>query len=316
MKKSKILILGSSSFGGLSALIYFLNKGVSVIGTYNKNKNKITKNLNKLKLKKKITLVKLNLLDNSQKLNFIIKKYKPNVVIDFASICLVPESWDKPEDYFKINVNSKISFWKNLNNYNFLKKYIYISTPEIFGSSKNFIKENSKEYNPSTPYALSKLTSENLIRLYQGNQKKKKITIARFSNFYGPMQDNNRLIPKVLNFIKQNKKFPLHGQGETIRNFIYSDDFCRGIEKILKNGKNGDTYHFTSNEFLSIKDIVKKILKFKGKNFSKNVTFVPERKGKDFCYKLASSYTNNFLNFKPKFRLNKGLNLISNFMEI
>lgn len=315
MKKNKILILGASSFGGLSATIHLLNKGYSLVGTYNKNKIKLITTLKKLRLTKKITLEKLDLKNNSLKLNQIVKKYKPSLIIDFASICLVPESWDKPLDYFKINVDSKIPFWKNLNNYDYLKKYIYISTPEIFGSSKQSIKENSTKYNPSTPYALSKLTAESLIRLFQKSHKDKKFIIARFSNFYGPMQDQNRLIPKVLKSIRLKKIFPLHGEGQTIRNFIYADDFCEGILKILKFGKKGNTYHFTSNEYLTIKNIVKKIYKFKNENFLKNVQLVPDRKGKDFCYKLSSISTHRALRFKPKTNLDKGIKLISNFIE-
>jgi dTDP-glucose 4,6-dehydratase len=315
MIKNKILILGASSFGGLSATIHLLNKGHNVVGTYNKNKKKITNSLKKLKLINKITLEKLELKNDSLKLNKIVKKYKPNIIIDFASICLVPESWDKPLDYFKINVDSKIPFWKNLNDYHFLKKYIYISTPEIFGSSNQPVKEDSIRYNPSTPYALSKLTSESLIRLFQKSHKNQKFIIARFSNFYGPMQDKNRLIPKVLKSIRLKRKFPLHGEGKTIRNFIYADDFCEGICKILKYGKIGNTYHFTSNEYLTIKNIVKKIYKFKNENFFNNVQLVPDRKGKDFCYKLSSKATHRALRFKPKINLDKGIKLISNVIE-
>ena len=315
MKKNKILILGASSFGGLSATIHLLNKGYNVVGTYNKNKKKIINSLKKLKLINKTTLEKLELKNDSLKLNKIVKKYKPNIIIDFASICLVPESWDKPLDYFKINVDSKITFWKNLNDYHFLKKYIYISTPEIFGSSNQPVKEDSIRYNPSTPYALSKLMSESLIRLFQKSHKNQKFIIARFSNFYGPMQGKNRLIPKVLKSIRLKKKFPLHGEGKTIRNFIHADDFCEGICKILKYGKKGNTYHFTSNEYLTIKNIVKKIYKFKNEDFFNNVQLVPDRKGKDFCYKLSSKATHRALRFKPKINLNKGIKLISNVIE-
>ena len=179
MIKQKILILGASSFGGLSATIYFIKNGYKVIGTYNKNKKKITSALKKFNISKKISLQKLDLKKDSLKIDKIVKKYKPSRIIDFASLCLVPESWNNPLDYFKVNVDSKIFFWKKLNSYNFLRSYIYISTPEIFGSSKNFIKEDSDAYNPSTPYALSKLTSEKLIRLFQKDHKKKKNLLLR-----------------------------------------------------------------------------------------------------------------------------------------
>ena len=281
-----------------------------------KIKKKILFGLKKFKIKKKPLLKKVDLNNNKTDLiNRVVKSYKPEYIVDFASVCLVPESWLNPVDYFRINVNSKISFWKKMQEYKFLKKYIYISTPEIFGSSNQFISENSNKYNPSTPYALSKLTAENLIRLFQKDEKNKKFIIARFSNFYGPLQDENRLIPKVIKSIKEDKKFPLHGTGQTVRNFIYSDDFCLGIQKILKKGLTGKIYHFTSNEYWTIKNIVKKIFLYKRKQFEKGIKIVKDRKGKDFCYKLSSHITKNSLNFKAKTNLKKGIILISNFIE-
>jgi dTDP-glucose 4,6-dehydratase len=315
MIKKKILVLGASSFGGLSFVNFLLKKGFFVVGTYNTNKSKLTNLFRKLKIINTATLEKLDLKKTPSKLEKIIIKYKPNTIVDFASICLVPESWDQPLEYFQINVNSKIIFWKNLNKYNFLKKYIYISTPEIFGSSNKPIAENSTKFNPSTPYALSKLTSENLIKVFQNSHKKKKFIIARFSNFYGPFQDQNRLIPKVLSCINLNKKFPLHGNGKTIRNYIFSDDFCKGIYKIFRYGKGGSTYHFSSNEYFTIKEIVKKIFEFKNKNFLKNLDIVSDRKGKDYCYKLSCAATQKSLRFKTKINLNKGIKIISNYIE-
>ena len=131
---------------------------------------------------------------------------------------MVGESWLNPDKYFKINVNSKIDLIRGLKDVKFLKKYIYISTPEIFGSKSKKIDEFFSEFNPSTPYACSKLASELNFRyafLYQNFP----IIISRFSNFYGPNQPIYRLIPKVIMSIKKNKKFSLEGGGQSVRNF-------------------------------------------------------------------------------------------------
>ena len=97
----------------------------------------------------------------------MIKKLKPEVIIDFASICMVNESWKNSNIYFQINVLSKIKMIEYLSSTKFLKKkYIYISTPEIFGSSKKYIEEKSKTFSPQTPYATSKLSFEILLKKF------------------------------------------------------------------------------------------------------------------------------------------------------
>ena len=115
---------------------------------------------------------------------------------------MVNESWDAPNNYLKINVNSKINFLKNLNKFNFLKKFIYVSTPEVFGSVNKPVRENSQTFNPSTPYAISKLTIEKYLIAYN-EESGNKIIISRFSNFYGRGQLEHRLIPKVINCINK-----------------------------------------------------------------------------------------------------------------
>ena len=92
--------------------------------------------------------------------------FKPEYIIDFASICMVNQSWNNPKIYFQINVLFKAEMLIQLKKFNFLKKYIYISTPEIFGSSNKFIHEDNNNFNPSTPYATSKLSAEILLKNY------------------------------------------------------------------------------------------------------------------------------------------------------
>ena len=120
---NKILILGVTSFAGSSFANYmFQNYKYELFGTYNS-----TKNLNNLIFKKnrcKIKLMKLNLLLKKNNLLNIVKKVKPNYIFDFASICLVNESWFEPKNYFKVNANSKIELVQNLHKLKFLKKFI------------------------------------------------------------------------------------------------------------------------------------------------------------------------------------------------
>ena len=310
----KILILGISSFGGSTFADFMLTKNLFVIGTYRRRKNNLYQPHLQNKNIKNFKNFKIDLDLNLKKLLKIIKKYKPKYIIDFASICMVNESWANPELYLKSNVQSKSLLLKEICNYKFIKKYIYISTPEVFGSNKNSIKENQKIFNPSTPYAISKLSFELLLKSY-GQSFNLPYTICRFSNFFGIGQPNYRLIPKVILSILTNAKFPLHGNGISKRNFISSFDFSNGIYLTLIKGKNKKTYHFSSNEFFTVKEIVKQICKIKKYSFDKLVKKVKDRTGKDTTYKLNYNQTKNELDWKPKIKFNDALKDIIKFYE-
>ena len=307
----KIFIIGISSFSGASIASYLSKKKIKIYGCYSNYRyiNEFLYN------KKKIKTFKIDLTKDTKKLIKLLKRIKPSIILDHASICMVNESWKYPKKYFDINVKSRFDIINGLKNENFLKKYIYISTPEIYGSSNKKIKEQSHIYNPSTPYAASKLSAEINFRLAY-NLNKFPVIISRFSNFYGPGQPLHRLIPKVVFSIKKNFTFPLHGDGKSKRNFIFSDDFCNGIWKIILNGKPGNTYHFSSKKHVSIKEIIKIICKLKKTKYQEIVKKTKDRFGKDNIYKLNSDYTKKKLNWTSKVSLEKGIKETIKFYDI
>ena len=306
--KKKVLILGISSFGGASFANYLLKKtNFKIFGTFN-NKKKLPFDLflKKNKRYKFLKLFKLDLTRNNNNLEKLTKKISPNYIIDFASICMVNESWINPKHYFQINFFSKINFIKKLYQQKKLVKYIYIGTPEIFGSGNKPIKESSMMYNPSTPYASSKLALEMFLNNFIQNPIYK-IIIARFSNFYGRGQPIHRLIPRLVYCINKKKKFPLHGNGKTKRNFIFEDDFNRGLEKVITNGKIGSKYHFSGEKYFTIKDIIKNVLRIKKYCWDKLITQSMERKRKDKNYYLDCKKTKRELDWRCRVDINNGI---------
>ncbi len=299
----KILIIGISSFSGASLANYLQDKYI-IYGTF----NKYIKTTNCIFDKKKINLFKVDFTKDKDitKLSKKILSIKPSIIVDFASICMVEESWTFQEKYFQINVNSRIKLLKKIKNPKFIKKYVYISTPEIFGSSNKPINEFSHRFNPSTPYANSKLAAEFVFK----NLNKLNgfpIIISRFSNFYGPGQPEYRLIPKVYYSIKSNRKFPLHGNGSSKRNFLYSKDFCSGIYKIIKKGKVSRTYHFSGTKFIKISEVIKLICKKYNFNFKKLIEFTTDRQNKDKIYILDCNWTKKQLDWKEKYDYKNGI---------
>jgi dTDP-glucose 4,6-dehydratase len=300
----RILVLGASSFAGSSFFEYLNNNfNYKILGTYNSKKN-----INKLFSNKNIfkKLKKLNLNNNNHRLIDIVNIFKPEYIFDFASVCLVNESWNNPKYYFNVNLNSKLEFISHLHKMHFLKKFIYISTPEVFGSNNKFIDEYNQNFNPSTPYALSKLSCEKILSNYNNYFNKKSI-IVRFSNFYGLRQMKHRLIPKLIDCIRLDKKFPLHGNGLSKRNFIFEDDFNNGLIKVMNNGINGHTYHFASDEYFKIKDVVKLVCELYKVNFKNLVYYTTDRIGKDKNYFLKGDFTKKKLKWSPRYSLKNGI---------
>ena len=308
--KNKVLIFGISSFAGSVFARFMQDKGYLVYGTYNNS----IKNISDIKKNVNLKLIKINLEKNENGLLKMAKKIQPTFIIDFSSICMVNESWIYPAKYMDINCNSKINLIKNIKQLKQLKKFIYISTPEIFGETSKPLKENLNLFNPSTPYASTKLFIENLIRNYQSLDSKRFI-IARFSNFYGPGQPCYRLIPKLILSIKKNIRFPIHGSGKSKRNYIFSEDFCNGILNIINKGATGRTYHFSSESLYTVKDIVFEICKQMKVNVNDFVFFENDRMGKDNVYKVDSRKTRKELKWKAKVSLKKGINKTINYIN-
>tara|TARA_A100001015_G_scaffold315235_1_gene426579 strand:- start:29 stop:1024 length:996 start_codon:yes stop_codon:yes gene_type:complete len=311
----KILILGGSSFSGSSFANYMLKKNYFVITTYRRKKNILYQPHLQNKNKKNLQNIRIDLDKNINQLTSIIKKLKPNYIVDFASMCMVNESWIKPEIYFNSNLRYKSILLKKLINFSFIKKYIYISTPEVFGSSEKSIKEDCNNFNPTTPYAVSKLSYELLLKSY-GKSFNFPYIICRFSNFFGIGQPNYRLIPKVILSILTNKKFPLQGNGASKRNFIDSYDFSKGIYLALSKGNIKTSYHFSTKKFYSIKDVIKIICRLKNFRYKDLIKIKKDRIGKDKTYKLNCKKTIKELGWKPSDSFEASLKNIIKFYEI
>ena len=311
----KILILGSNSFSGSHLSNFLISKkfkvyGISQSKLYPKRFNVFSNsNLNKY-----LNFYKLDINKDFKKIEKLILKIKPKIIIDFLGQGMVAESWIYPELTFNSNLIGKIRLYEMLRKSKFLKKYIKISTPEVFGSA-TIKKANSIKYNPSTPYALSHSTVENYLRLLN-KQFNFPVIISRFANFYGPYQKLYRVIPLAIHKAFRKEKFYLHGGGRSRRSFIYSDDFCAGIYKMITNGKIGEFYQFSSQEYLSIKTVVSKIYKKFGLKPEEFIINVTDRPGKDKDYKIYDKQTKNKLRWNNKVTLDKGIdNIIKWYMK-
>lgn len=308
MKKirNKCLVIGSNSFIGSSFVDFLLSKNFNVIGVSRSNQpNKLFLKYANNELFTNFRFIKLDLNKNIEKLIKIINQHKPEYIINYSAQGMVAESWDNPIDWYKTNIMAQIQFLEGIKHFKFIKKYIHFTTPEVYGSTKKWIKE-SFNFNPSTPYANSRASTDfhllNLFRYYNFP-----VIFTRAANVYGPHQQLYRIIPKSFSFAQLQKKIPLHGGGLSERSFIYVDDVSEATYKILKKGKNGETYHISSTQLISIKDLVNKIASLSNIDKKNLVKIEKDRLGKDHSYSLSSQKIRKTLKWNDKINLDKGL---------
>lgn len=280
----KILILGCNSFSG-SSFIDILPKNQYKI--YGISRSNIKNNFNRFyKNSKKINFIKIDISKNLEKILDYIKKIKPNFIVNFISESMVAESWRYPLDWYYLNSYILPAFYHKISDLKFINKVIHFSTPEVYGSTKKNIFEN-KNFQPNSPYGISRVTADQVCDvLYK--YKKFPVIITRASNVYGEYQKLYRIVPKTILAIINKKKIPLDGGGKSKRNFIHIDDVSLALLKIINKGKTGETYHISSHEIISIKELVKKISEKFDKKINDVCKITKERLGKDHVYYLNS----------------------------
>tara|TARA_B110001450_G_C17568743_1_gene459878 strand:+ start:67 stop:1062 length:996 start_codon:yes stop_codon:yes gene_type:complete len=308
MKVKKILILGSNSFSG-SSLINFLlkKKNIEIFSASRSKENKLFLPHKSSNNYKKVNFKQIDINKDFNKLKNYILKIKPDYVIDFVSQGMVNQSWLNPEHWYETNVVAKAKIHNFLKDCKFLKKYLRISTPEIYGNKSKNLKE-SFYYIPSSPYAVSHAAMDmNLKILYE--KFNFPVIFLRPSNFYGPGQKLYRIIPKTIYSIIKKKKLILDGGGVAVRSFIYADDFSSAVYKCLTNGKIGEVYHVASEEYVSIKSLIVKICKKLSVDINEVVEVGPERISQDSKYILDIKKIKKELKWKPEINLDQGLDI-------
>jgi dTDP-glucose 4,6-dehydratase len=313
----KFLVIGSNSFSGSHFVNFLLDKKIEVVGlSRSKEINPVF-----LKYKKNFNINKFKFykLDINNNLNFIKKvilNFKPTHIVNFASQSMVAESWLYPNDWYRTNVISQIKLFDFLKNLSFIKKYVHISTPEVYGNTTKEMKEH-KNYSPSTPYAISRAACDMHLSAMYINYKFP-VVFTRAANVYGPGQQLYRIIPKTIICALKDEKLYLHGGGKSKRSFIHIDDVVRATYKVAISGKLNNVYHISTNKEISIKDLVNKLIKLLNKDPKKLIKKTKDRAGKDMLYSLSSEKIKKELKFIPEVKLDFGLNetiswIMSNF---
>ena len=306
----KVIVTGGLGFIG-SNLIELLLKKYYVI-----NLDKVTYSSNFYNTKeflknKNYKFIKYDI--NNKKIIKIFNKYKPVGIFNLAAETHVDRSIDSPKSFIESNI---------LGVYNILEafrvfskkipktKLIHISTDEVYGDILFGRSNENYPYKPSSPYAASKASSDHLVSSYVRTYNIPAI-VTNCSNNYGPKQHPEKLIPKLIYNIFQNKPLPIYGKGTNSREWIYVKDHCEALIEIFKKGKVGNFYNIGSNKNQTNLEICKKLIQLANKNkiMGKNtrIKFVKDRPGHDIRYALNSSKLKNELRWSPRISLSNGL---------
>ncbi len=309
----KIIVTGGSGFIGSNLVDYLIKKKYNVINidklTYSSNNYK-----SEIRTKKNYKLIKLD-IRNKKKLIQIIQKNKPVAIFNLAAETHVDRSIDGPYNFIQSNI---IGTFELLEALRFLQKkkitpkLVHISTDEVYGDiKKNIRSDENHKYEPSSPYSASKAGADHLVKSYIRTYNLKAV-ISNCSNNYGPLQFPEKLIPKIISNIFNNKPLPIYGRGENSREWIHVKDHCEALFRLYLRGKVGENYNVGSGINLKNIHLVKKILKICNSigikiNKKTRIKFVKDRPGHDFRYALNNNKINSKLNWKPKISFEEGL---------
>ncbi len=307
-----ILVTGGLGFIGSNLIDLLLKKNFRVINIDKISYSSNFYNTKEFKKSKKYKFIKCDI--GSKKLKKIIFKYKPVCIFNLAAESHVDRSIDNPENFIQSNI---VGVYNLLENFKFFcrknkSKLIHISTDEVFGDIYNGRTKEMHAYNPSSPYAASKAASDHLVNSYIRTYKIPAI-ITNCSNNYGPKQHPEKLIPKLIYNILNNKTLPIYGKGINSREWIYVKDHCEALIKVFQKGKVGEFYNIGSNKNLTNIQVCRELLKV-SKNKLKNdnkvkIVYVKDRPGHDLRYALNSNKIRQELNWKPTISFSKGIKL-------
>ena len=317
----KILVTGGSGFIGSHVVRLLVNKYPDYLIV---NLDKLTyagnpENLLDVENKSNYKFVKMDITDEAGVFN-LFEEYQFDGVIHLAAESHVDRSISNPNEFIHTNIVGTLNLLnasRNIWNNEFENKIFYhISTDEVYGSlgDEGFFLETTP-YDPRSPYSASKASSDHIVRAYYRTFGLP-IKISNCSNNYGSHQFPEKLIPLIINNIKNEKPLPVYGKGENIRDWLWVEDHAKAIDDVFHKGEIGETYNIGGhNEWKNIDlihllcDIMDQKL---GNSIGKSrelITFVKDRAGHDMRYAIDATKIKNKLGWIPSVTFEQGLKI-------
>ena len=314
------LVTGGAGFIG-SNFIHYILKKYNDVKVINYDKLTYAGNLGNLKPvsdNPNYTFIHGDICDKD-KLYSVFKKYDIDYVVNFAAESHVDRSIRNPEIFVTTNVigtvtllNAARHFWSEGNEFKRGKKYIQISTDEVYGSlgrDEYFIE--STPLDSHSPYSSSKASADLMVKSYYDTYRMP-VNITRCSNNYGPYQFPEKLIPLVINNCLNGRNIPVYGDGLNVRDWLYVEDHCRAVDMVLNNGRVGQVYNIGGHNERTNINIVKIIVSYIHDHVDSSVDenlieYVKDRKGHDRRYGIDPSKIKKELGWYPETKFEEGI---------
>lgn len=248
---------------------------------------------------------------NASGINSIFKRECPEVVVNFAAETHVDRSIHDSSIFLKTNVIGTRNMLDVSKKYN-IKKFIHISTDEVYGEIRKGRFFEGSSLRPNSPYAASKACCDLLINSYVRTYDFPAV-IVRPSNNYGPWQYPEKLIPVIIYKALKNNKIPIYARGLNVREWLYVSDCAAGILAVMSKGKRGEVYNLGSGQGKRNIDVARAILNLLGRPQSL-IQYVKDRPGHDYRYCLDSSRIRK-LGWRPKVSFQKGISETVNWYK-
>jgi dTDP-glucose 4,6-dehydratase len=296
-----LLVTGGCGFIGSNFINYYLkkNKDIRIINLdamyYCADELNI---LEELRLSDRYQLVKGNLCSKDL-INHVLNSYKIDSVIHFAAQSHVQNSFEDSLQYTNDNILGTHTLLECCRKYGKILKFIHISTDEVYGESLLEDEEKKNEQSilcPTNPYAATKAGAELIANSYRYSFKMP-IIITRGNNVYGPNQYPEKLIPRFIKLLKENKKVTIQGDGSNVRAFLHTNDVVRGLDLILNFGEVGNIYNIGSDEdkeytVIEIAQILIKLIK-KSEDYDNYIEYIDDRPFNDKRYYISNEKLKN-----------------------
>ena len=319
-----IIVTGGAGFIGSNFILSWLERfDEKIMNIDNLSYAADLNNLKDIENNSNYSFKKLN-IQNQDEITTLFLETKPRAILNFAAESHVDRSIEDPENFINSNIigtysllRASLQYWNSLDERekeNF--RFFHISTDEVFGSLNINDKKSTEEspYKPNSPYSASKAASDHLVRAWHHTFELPTL-ISNCTNNYGPHQHREKLIPLIITNALENKNLPIYGDGKNIRDWLYVEDHCEAIIKILVNGKPGETYNIGGSCEKNNLEVVSEICKIldsikpkqDGSSYEEQIEFVKDRPGHDFRYSLDTSKIEKDFNWKPKESFTSGL---------
>ncbi len=308
------MVLGANSFSGSHFVKFALDRGHSVTGV-SRSPEPDYCFLPRLwgESPGRYSFSQLDVNSHFEDLKSLIVTTQPSVVVNFAAQGMVAQSWETPWDWFHTNTVGLSRVLAAVSESKALQKYVHVSTPEVYGSTKGWIKE-SFVFAPSTPYATSRAAGD----WHVMNMMKTRgfpAVLTRAANVYGPGQQLYRLIPRAFLSGMLSESFPLDGDGSSTRSFIHISDVVDATYRLALNDIVGQSFHISTKELVSIRSLIRMIDEELGDEFPIRIENLPERDGKDQTYQLESSALRDTTGWSDSVSLNEGLGEVKRWVK-